>query len=241
MQSVADTFTRVADGYDRLNRILSLGLDVLWRRRALALLAGGLSDGGRAVLEVLDLATGTADFAIAAARRFPEARVTGLDLTPAMLEIGARKVEAAGLARRIELTAGDATALPFADASFDAALCAFGFRNFPDIPASLSEAARILRNRGQLVVLEFFRPCSALLGAFTSGWLKAISALFARGRAADYAYLRASIAKTCSAGEFGAIALDAGFELERKKFFFPACTCLVLRKCGKIHDRLGTR
>ena len=241
MPSVADTFTRVADGYDRLNRILSLGLDVLWRRRALALLSGCQPKSGSRCLEILDLATGTADFAIAASRRFPEARVTGLDLTPAMLEIGARKVEEAGLARRIRLMVGDASALPFADGSFDAALCAFGFRNFPDIPASLSETARILRNGGQLVVLEFFRPHSALLGAFTSVWLKTISTLFARGRAADYAYLRTSIAKTCSASEFAAMAREAGLASEMEKFFFPACTCLVLKKCGKIQDRLGTR
>ncbi|MBR1586782.1 MAG: ubiquinone/menaquinone biosynthesis methyltransferase [Kiritimatiellae bacterium] len=241
MQPVADTFTRVADGYDRLNRILSLGLDVLWRRRALALLAKGLAEGGLASPDILDIATGTADFAIAAARIFPDAMVTGLDLTPAMLEIGARKVAAAGLARRIVLMTGDATALPIADGSFGTALCAFGFRNFPDIPASLSEAARILRDGGQLVVLEFFRPRTALLGALTSGWLKAVSTLFARGRAADYAYLRASIAKTCSAVEFAAMAREAGLALAGEKFFFPACTCLVLRKCGKIRNRLGTR
>lgn len=241
MQPAADTFARVADGYDRLNRILSLGLDVLWRRRALALLAECLAEGGFASPDILDIATGTADFAIAAARRFPDAPVTGLDLTPAMLEIGARKVAAAGLARRIVLMTGDATALPFADAAFDAALCAFGFRNFPDIPASLSEAARILRDGGLLVVLEFFRPRSAMLGAFTSGWLKAASSLFARSRAAAYAYLRASIANTCSAVEFAAMAREAGLALAGERFFFPACTCLVLRKCGKIRNRLGTR
>jgi len=156
------------------------------------------------------------------------------ELTPAMLEIGARKVEAAGLIRRIKLTAGDATALRFADGAFDAALCAFGFRNFPDIPASLSEAARILRDGGQLVVLEFFRPRSALLGAITSAWLKAITALFAADRAADYAYLRASIKRTRSAGEFAAMASGAGFALASERFFLPACTCLVLKKCGKM-------
>jgi dTMP kinase len=100
-----------------------------------------------------------------------------------MLEIGARKVADEGLAGRISLLACDAAALPFADGTFDAALCAFGFRNFPDIPSSLSEAARILRDGGQLAVLEFFRPRSALLGAFTSGWLKCLSSLFAADRA----------------------------------------------------------
>ena len=230
MQSVADTFTRVADGYDRLNRILSLGLDVLWRRRALALLAGGLSDGGRAVLDVLDLATGTADFAIAAARRFPEARVTGLDLTPAMLEIGARKVEAAGLARRIELAAGDATALPFADASFDAALCAFGFRNFPDKRKALAECRRILAPGGKLVVLELFRPMSRLLGGIVRMWLAVVAAIFAGGSRREYAYLRSSVAGTVTANEFVRMAQDAGFAPIRSRFLFPAATALAFSR-----------
>ena len=234
MPSVADTFTRVAAGYDRLNRILSLGMDVVWRRRAVARLEGLLGAQASGPLAILDLATGTADFALAAVRRFPAARVTGLDLTPAMLEIGARKVAAAGLAERIALQTGDATALPFADASFDAALCAFGFRNFSDRAVSLAESARILRNGGRLVVLEFFRPGSALLGAFTAGWLRCLSTLFAKGRTADYAYLRASIARGCSAAEFAALARAAGFETERTEFFLPACSCLVLRKCGKM-------
>ena len=164
MSPVADTFTRVADGYDRLNRILSLGLDVLWRRRALARLSRLLGEGADRPFALLDLATGTADFALAAARRFPAARITGLDLTPAMLEIGARKVATAGLAERIALLLGDAAALPFADAAFDVALCAFGFRNFPDISASLGEVTRILRNGGRLVALilnsSFSSGCS---------------------------------------------------------------------------------
>ena len=234
MPSVADTFTRVADGYDRLNRILSLGMDVVWRRRALVRLRRLLGEGADRPLAILDLATGTADFALAAARRFPAARVTGLDLTPAMLAIGARKVTAAGLAERIALLAGDAAALPFADAAFDVALCAFGFRNFSDISASLGEVARILREGGRLVALEFFRPQSALLGAFTAGWLKCLSTLFAKGRVADYAFLRASIAKTRSADEFAALARAAGLAAEREEFFLPACSCLVLRKCDKL-------
>jgi len=228
---VAGVFTRVAGGYDRLNRILSLGLDIVWRRRALARLeracGGGLGN-------ILDLATGTADFAIEAARRFPAASVTGIDLTPAMLDIGNRKVADAGLSGRIALREGNATELPFGDRSFDAALCAFGFRNFPDINASLAEAARILRDGGRLVVLEFFRPRSTLLGAFTAGWLRCLSALFAPRVAADYAYLRESIANTCSAEEFAAMAREVGLAAERTEIFLPACSCLLLRKCGKM-------
>ena len=228
---VAGVFTRVAGGYDRLNRILSLCLDVIWRQRALARLERA---GGGGLGSVLDLATGTADFAIEAARRFPAASIAGIDLTPAMLDIGRRKVADAGLSDRISLREGSVTALPFVGCSFDAVLCAFGFRNFPDINASLAEAARILRDGGRLVVLEFFRPRSALLGAFTAGWLRCLSALFAPRVAADYAYLRASIANTCSAEEFAAMAREAGLATERTEIFLPACSCLLLRKCGKM-------
>ena len=228
---MAGVFTRVAGGYDRLNRILSLGLDVTWRRRALARLERVGVDGSGSIL---DIATGTADFAIEAALRLPSVRVTGVDLTPAMLEIGERKVAAAGLSDRVSLREGSATALPFGDSSFDAALCAFGFRNFPDIPASLAETARILRNGGRLVVLEFFRPRSALLGAFTSGWLRCLSAMFAKGVASDYAYLRTSISGTCSVAEFESMARAAGLAAERTEMFLPVCSCLVLRKCGKM-------
>ena len=230
MPSVADTFAKVADGYDRLNRILSLGLDVAWRRRALARLGGT----GEPPARLLDIATGTADFAIAAARRFPSTHVEGIDLTPEMLEIGRRKVAAAGLADRIRLSRGDAAALPYEEGTFDAAICAFGFRNFPDRAVSLAEAARILRNGGRLVVLEFFRPRSALLGAMTSCWLRCASALFAARLAGEYAYLRQSIAKTCTADVFAEEARRAGFDVERTELFLPACSCLVLRKCGKL-------
>jgi ubiquinone/menaquinone biosynthesis methyltransferase len=228
---VAGVFTRVAGGYDRLNRILSLWLDVIWRRRALARLERACGSG---LGSILDLATGTADFAIEAARCFPAASLTGIDLTPAMLDIGRRKVADAGMSGRISLREGSATALSFGECSFDAVLCAFGFRNFPDIHASLAEAARILRNGGRLVVLEFFRPRSALLGAFTAGWLRCLSALFAPRVAADYAYLRASIANTCSAEEFAAMAREVGLAAERTEIFLPACSCLLLRKCGKM-------
>jgi ubiquinone/menaquinone biosynthesis methyltransferase len=228
---VAGVFTRVASGYDRLNRILSLWLDVIWRRRALARLKRA---GGGGLGSILDLATGTADFAIEAARRFPAASIAGIDLTPAMLDIGRRKVADAGLSDRISLREGSVTALPFVGCSFDAVLCAFGFRNFPDINASLAEAARILRDGGLLVVLEFFRPRSALLGAFTAGWLRCLSAMFAPRVAADYAYLRASIANTCSAEEFAAMAREVGLAAERTEIFLPACSCLLLRKYGKM-------
>jgi len=241
MQSVADRFTRVASGYDRLNRILSFGLDVIWRRRAVGCLENALGNRRNDDVAILDLATGTADFAIAAARRFPRARVVGVDLTPAMLELAARKVMAARLAGRIELLSGDAAALPYGDEMFDAALCAFGFRNFADRNMSLCGLSRVLKEGGHLVVLEFFRPRSRLLGGATATWLKIAASVFARAAAEDYAYLRSSISGTCSEQEFVAEATQAGFVLERKSLFLPACSCILLRKYGKMQKTFGDR
>ena len=219
-------FTRIAGMYDRLNRVQSLGLDVLWRRRSLSALAR-LAPSPR---RILDLATGTADFALASARRFPSARVTGVDLTPAMLDVGRRKVAAAGLADRVGLQEGDACALACADASADAVVCAFGFRNFPDRAAALREASRVLVPGGHLLVLELFRPRFRLLAAATAAWMACAARLFAGGAREDYAYLRASIGEACTAEEFGRLAAAAGLGAARRIFFLPACTCLIFRK-----------
>ena len=219
-------FTRVAERYDRQNRIQSLGLDVLWRKRALACLARAAPSPHR----ILDLATGTADFALAAAQRFPDAHVTGVDLTPAMLDIGRRKVAGAGLADRISFEEDDARALTRVKETFDTVLCAFGFRNFPDHAAALREVARVLSPGGQLLVLELFRPRFRFLAAATAAWMACVARLFASGARADYAYLRASIGETCTVAEFERLASDAGLEAIQRNFFFPACSCLMFRK-----------
>lgn len=219
-------FTRISGMYDRLNRVQSLGLDVLWRNRSLARLARVSPSPQR----ILDLATGTADLAIAAARRFPSAHVTGVDLTPAMLEVGRRKVEGAGLAGRVALEEGDACALACADGSADAVVCAFGFRNFPDRATALREVARVLVPGGHLLVLELFRPRFRVLAAATAAWMACGARLFAGGAREDYAYLRASIGETCTAAEFAQLASAAGLAAVKRNFLLPACSCLLFRK-----------
>ncbi len=216
-------FTRIAGMYDRLNRIMSLGTDVLWRKRALKRLSVSPK-------LILDIAAGTADFSIMAAKRYPKAMLTGLDLTPAMLEIGNIKAEKAGVAQRVKLVEGDALQLPFEAESFDAAISAFGFRNFPDQFRALSEAYRVLREGGELLVVELFRPKFKVMGKFTNGWINFISPFFCKGSEKDYAYLRSSIDHTVSVEEFAETARKVGFELCSCDFFLPACSCLLFRK-----------
>lgn len=221
-------FTRIAGGYDRLNRILTLGLDVIWRRRALA-----MADDGDAPASILDLASGTGDLALMELRRFPQARVTACDLVPAMLDIARSKFAAAGLSERVEVVEGDAQKLPFADNSFDFVSCAFGFRNFSSPALALDECFRVLAPGGRLVVLELFRS-NGLAAAFTKAWLRLATVLFARGVKNEYRYLSASMAATSSEEEFAAAIEKAGLRVEKKHFFIPACHFLFARKYGTI-------
>ena len=211
-------FTDIAAIYDRMNHVLSLGLDRRWRRVAAADVKGTPA-------RMLDLACGTGDFAFALARRFPEAEITGVDLTPAMLEIARAK----NRSPHIRFVEGDALALP-ATGPFDLCVCAFGFRNFPDRGQALREVRRVLAPGGELLVLEFFRPAHALLGRLTAIWLRVLAPLFALRRRSAYRYLRESMDGMVSADDFVRLAAEEGFALEGRRFFFPCCTCLQLRK-----------
>ena len=148
---VRDMFDAIAPRYDLLNRLLSGGIDQAWRRKAIGMLETDQPDN------ILDVATGTADLAIMATRLGPR-RIVGVDIAEEMLEIGRQKIGRSGLTELIELRFGDAENLPFPDNEFDAALVAFGVRNFENLSLGLSEIARVLKPGAQLVVLEFSRP-----------------------------------------------------------------------------------
>lgn len=215
-------FSRIAGVYDRMNHVLSLGLDIRWRKKAVRSVQG-------APRRILDLACGTGDLTFALARRFPNASIVGLDLTPEMLAVARLK----NTSTRIAFREGNAEALPFETLSpntqFDLITCAFGFRNFPDKTAALREARRVLADGGGLLVLEFFRPRSRVLGRFTSIWLRLLGAVFCRKDADAYAYLRTSMERTISEGEFVDLAENEGFRLAERAFFLPCCTCLRFR------------
>ncbi|MEE8524827.1 MAG: bifunctional demethylmenaquinone methyltransferase/2-methoxy-6-polyprenyl-1,4-benzoquinol methylase UbiE [Thermoanaerobaculia bacterium] len=224
-------FDRIAGRYDLLNRLLSLGFDRRWRRRAVAALPQ------HAGARVLDVATGTADVALEVLRQNPEAEVVGVDPAPAMVRIGAAKAAAAGVA--VELREGRAESLPFADRSFDGVTIAFGIRNVRDRDAALREMARVTRADGRVVILELTEPGSGLLSMpariYVHHLVPRLGALLSGAR--EYRYLQSSIGRFPAPADFARQLAAAGLEvLETRPMTFGAC-CLFVARPGR--DRPG--
>ena len=205
---IAGMFDAIARRYDTLNHVLSAGLDRRWRRTLIRALQ--LSPRDR----VLDVCTGTGDLALAAARQSPARQVVGVDFAAAMLQIGRDKIQRAGLGRRVQLVRGDATRLPVADASVDAAMVAFGIRNVVDVDRGLAELRRTLKAGGRLAILEFGLPRNRHLGALYQSYFRHILPRIGRlvSRHSDaYSYLPASVAEFPSGEAFCARLQAAGF------------------------------
>lgn len=222
---VERAFNALAPRYDMLNRILSLGLDPLWRHRAIRLLCRTKPQ------RVLDLATGTADLAILTARKLPDSTIIGIDLSEEMLSIGQRKIAQAALAQRITLERGDALSLPYPDQSFDAITIAFGFRNFADIPTGLAECHRLLKSGGHLLILELSLPRNRIIRWFSQlymrHWLPFIGTLLT-GCRREYTYLPASIEHLPPPAAISNMLTNAGFDMHPvKSYTFGLCTCYL--------------
>jgi demethylmenaquinone methyltransferase / 2-methoxy-6-polyprenyl-1,4-benzoquinol methylase len=149
---VSAMFNRIAPYYDLLNRVLSLGIDRSWRKKAIDLLKDGQPK------RILDVATGTADVALMTAHRLSPEQITGIDISTEMLDIGRQKITKQGLDAIIELQEADSENLPFPDNTFDAVTVAFGVRNFEHLENGLTEMLRVLKPGGQVVILEFSQP-----------------------------------------------------------------------------------
>jgi demethylmenaquinone methyltransferase/2-methoxy-6-polyprenyl-1,4-benzoquinol methylase len=200
-------FDRIAPRYDLLNRVLSAGTDVRWRRAAVELLDP--PPGAR----ILDLCTGTADLLREALARDGARRGLGLDLSLEMLRRGARKLAQTGLAARAALAQGDAERLPLRAESCDGALVAFGIRNVADPGSALREVRRVLRPGGRLVVLEFGMPrgvLGLLYRLYFRGVLPRLGGLVSGDRAA-YAYLPASVERFPTPQAFAELMERSGF------------------------------
>ncbi len=150
-EQVALMFNNISHSYDLLNRVLSGGIDIYWRKKAIAF----LKDDKPKLL--LDIATGTADFAIEALKLNPD-KIIGVDISEGMLSMGKEKVKKLGLSDKIFLQLGDSEKLPFEDNTFDAITVSFGVRNFENLERGLSDMFRVLKPNGKVVILEFSNP-----------------------------------------------------------------------------------
>ncbi len=150
-EQVTQMFDAISGNYDGLNRVISFGIDIKWRKKVLQLVAA------KNPKTILDIATGTGDLAILMAQTSAE-KIVGLDLSPGMLEIGKTKILTKNLSEKIEMVIGDSEKLPFEDNSFDAITVAFGIRNFETLEKGLAEIKRVLKPTGIFVVLETSNP-----------------------------------------------------------------------------------
>lgn len=205
---IAAMFDRISSKYDQLNHLLSLNIDKVWRRKTAKLIAKSHPQ------TILDLATGTADLAIAMAKYNPQAHIIGTDISEKMLDIGKAKIAKQGLENQINLLLGDAAALPFDDNTFDAVTVAFGVRNFEHLEQGLSEIWRVLRPNGKVFILEFSMPEKFPIKQLYRLYFKHITPIIGKWISKDgnaYYYLPESVEKFPKPDVFRQFLSDSGF------------------------------
>ncbi len=204
---VRNMFNGIAQNYDALNRVISFGIDISWRKKVVALIEATNPKN------VLDIATGTGDLAIHLAETRAE-KIIGLDLSPGMLSVGIEKVAQKNLSHKIDMIIGDSEALPFETGSIDAVTVAFGVRNFENLALGLSEILRVLKPKGTLVILETSvpekTPFKQGYGLYTKNLLPLIGRLFSKDKSA-YSYLSESAAQFPYGISFNNILKEIGF------------------------------
>ena len=226
-QQVEQMFDNIAPNYDFLNHFLSLGIDKRWRKKAIRLLSAYPHD------LILDVATGTGDFAIAATRLTP-AKITGFDLSANMIDIGKQKIEKLGLQDTISFIKGDSENMPFPDASYNAITVGFGVRNFENLENGLREFCRVLKNDGVAVILEFSKPRYFPMKQLYTFYFLNILPWLGRKISNDssaYSYLPESVMAFPDDQEFLNILKATGFRLvSQKRLTFGIATIYLAQK-----------
>ncbi len=188
-EQVASMFNNISKKYDFLNHLLSAGIDIYWRKKAIKILK---KENPK---QILDIATGTGDFAIEALKANPK-KIIGVDISEGMLEVGREKMKKKGYSERISLELGDSENLRFEDNSFDAAIASFGVRNFENLEKGLSEINRVLKPGGTIIVLEFSKPYMFPFKQIYNFYFSKILPLIGRVTSKDqtaYSYLYESV------------------------------------------------
>ena len=221
-EQVAEMFNRIAFRYDFVNRFLSAGIDVGWRKKAIKQLSA------LAPKNILDVATGTADMPLLLYKMLKPQQITGIDISEGMLELGRKKIAAQHLQSVVALETGDSEAINFPDASFDAVTVSFGVRNFAHLTTGLAEMHRVLRPGGKAVILEFSQPKNRIVKRLYSLYCHVLApaagGLISKNREA-YQYLNDSIEAFPEGENFLKIMQQAGFrKVYRKPLTLGVCT-----------------
>ena len=226
-QQVEQMFDNIAPRYDFLNHFLSLGIDKIWRKKAIGILSDYKTD------LLLDVATGTGDFAIAALKLKPS-KIVAFDLSEQMLNVGRIKAEKLGLGQSIKFVKGDSEAMPFSDRQFDAITVGFGVRNFENLEKGLKEFYRVLKPNGVAVILEFSKPKYFPFKQFYFFYFFTILPLVGRLVSKDcsaYSYLPESVMAFPDDLKFLSILKGCGFSRSKqKRLTFGVATIYIAQK-----------
>lgn len=222
-------FDSIAGRYDMLNRMLSLGMDRLWRRKMVDSLRSSSPQ------RILDVASGTGDLALLMCRRLQPQQIIAADLSEEMMAVGRRKATKAGYASRISFEHQDCMTLTYSDHSFDAITVAFGVRNFADLERGLSEMERVLRPDGQLRILELSTPkhfpMKQLYALYSRTIIPLVGSWFSLEKSA-YRYLPASIRKMPQGHEMVRLLERQGFDVQVRTFTGGTCSLYSATKHG---------
>ena len=226
-EQVTKMFDTISKEYDGLNRVISFGIDVKWRKKVVKII------GNTNPTSILDIATGTGDLAINLTETKAE-KIIGLDISDGMLQVGREKIEKLNLTNTIEMVLGDSEKIPFEDNSFDAITVAFGVRNFEDLEKGLSEIYRVLKTGGTFVVLETSVPTKAPYkqgyNFYSTKILPLIGKLFSKDKSA-YKYLSDSAAAFPYGEAFNNILQKIGFiAIENKPQTFGVASIYIAKK-----------
>lgn len=208
-EQVADMFNNISKTYDFLNHFMSLGIDIIWRKMAINELKANKPK------HILDVATGTGDFAFEALSILKPEKITGVDISRGMLDIAEQKITKRNLGDKFSVKLGDSEKLPFADDEFDAVTVAYGVRNFENLEAGMADIFRVLKPGGKVVVLEFSKPRAFPVKQLYNFYFKyitpGIGKLFSKDARA-YSYLPESVAAFPDGKNFTAVMDKVGFK-----------------------------
>ena len=213
-EQVREMFDNISHKYDFLNHFLSMGIDIIWRKKMIKIMKRQQPEN------ILDVATGTGDLAITAANLIKPKEIIGVDISPKMLEVGKEKIKAKKLDHLIKMEVGDSENLRFEKESFDAAMVAFGVRNFENLDKGLADMNRVLNIGGKIYILEFSMPTAFPVKQFYHFYFKNILPLLGRMISKDngaYQYLPDSVQSFPSGQNFLDRLEVAGFKQNRSK------------------------